>query len=299
MRFPIITKKTEWGIEFVNLSEALEECLKDMNIIDPKTHEPRQDYFDLPIDEGPLLGCLSDFFDLKGNFHVGCTADIRPPSFSHSISRGSGDTREGLFQLYYSRELKLSTFLENSSFRNKRGLRDLKGLARAYNQRGNYEETLGIGWHGWIGDQDESGRKYLFTGAFIGLEFDGEFLKEINGVNSFNEEQGPRGPLYGEGTPFYHYGEGTRVPEIAKKYQEQKGNLEHPQYAYHLPRLGLSIADVLFGVLQIGAKLFPVKRDLDEDRIRGACSSYRPVPEDFDLFKEHNLYWDLTGGVFD
>jgi len=75
MRFPIKTKfvKSKYprivadGIVFVNLSDALQESLQDIGIIDPKTHELRQEYFDLSIEEGPVLGCMNEFFDLTGN----------------------------------------------------------------------------------------------------------------------------------------------------------------------------------------------------------------------------------------
>ncbi|UZE94130.1 MAG: hypothetical protein IB618_00965 [Candidatus Pacearchaeota archaeon] len=304
MRFPITTEKTEFeSTNFVNLSEALQESLQDMDIINPKTYEAKQKYFDLPIEEGLMLKCLSKFFDLTSNFHVGCSADIRPPSFAFYMFKGSADTREGAFNFYYRRMLKLSTFLENTSFRNERGVRDLESLARAYNQRENYGEKIGISWNGWTGDEDKQFGKTGFSGANISLEFDSNFLKEFDGVDDLSKEPWAfKSPLYGKCTPFYQLAKNTKLAEIIKEYHKQKEKLNHyhPQFilSYNLSILNYSIDDVLFGIFQVANKIFSTKEDIETNKniIIESCSSYIPAPENFDFYKENHLYFKLGGG---
>jgi hypothetical protein len=169
MRFPIKTKQESFGTVYANLSDALQESLADRGTIDPKS-EAVDSHFDLPIEEGPLLTCLSWFYDMAGNFHVGCTTDLRPPSFGFGVSQGSYDTREGAFSFNYWKQLKLSVFWDNHSFRNVHRVRDLDALAEAYNNHDNCTEKIGLGWSGWTGKEYES-RKTGFSSRSLALEF--------------------------------------------------------------------------------------------------------------------------------
>ncbi len=298
MRFPIIKNKHKIG--FSNLSDALRDSLQDIGIIDPKTYKLNQEYFDLQIMEGPLLGCLSKFFYLKGNFHVGCTADERPPSFGFGIGIGSSDTREGSFALGYTRILKLSTFFKNRSFRNANGNRDLEELAKAYNNIENYEEKIGISWTGWTGWVDWSSsdepRRVGFATISLSLEFEGRYFKNVGGINHLGTKSSVGGPLYKNCTPFYQIGKGTKLSEMAEKYEENKDKLphHHPQfmYCYNLPELGYNINDAVIGLLQIGCRIFPPKIEIakNQDMVVKACSDYSPIPKDFDFLKENRLF---------
>jgi len=312
MRFPIKTKfvKSKYprivadGIVFVNLSDALQESLQDIGIIDPKTHELRQEYFDLPIEEGPVLGCMNEFFDLTGNFHVGCHLDARPASFGFYASKGSSETRKGAFTLDYQRDMKLSVFLGNA-FRNTKGVRDLEALARCYNQIEDCKESIGISWSGWTGGISEESRmfsspKYGFSGLGIDLEFDGQLATRLQGIDSLEEQQSWfSSPHYGKQPPLHKPGKDTKLMEIIQKYHEQKEKLNHHHsqfiYGYNLLALGYSVGDVLFGIMQMGSRIFPTKKDVDanRDRIMQACSTYTPAPEDFDFLRENRLHLQL------
>jgi hypothetical protein len=315
-RFPILkeTTKIRLGKEevpvtrFSNLSDALIESLKDMHIINPETGKSRYRYFQLPIEEGPLLQCLFEFFDMTGDFHVGCSADTRSPSFGFYKSEGFGDTRAGRFSLGYTRKLKLSTFFRNASFRNERGVRDLNALAHAYNKKRNSKERVSVGWHGWVGEERKDRRygdsgKTGFCGTSIGLEFDGNFLERINGIEIFDEELCRfSSPLYGRHSPLLHLGEGTKLMEITQTYHKRKGELTHyhPQfiYAYNLHDLGYTIADAFYGIMQIAENILSSKKDIavNQDTIRSACSGYKLIPRNFDTMKETRLYFDCGGG---
>ncbi len=291
MRFPIMTEKNRHGFErFTNLSGALQESLMDMKIVD-ETGKAVQNYFDLPIEEGPLLGCLSEFFDLTGDFHVGCTLDKRPSSFGFYASKGDSQTREGAFSLAYRRDLKLDVFFKNRSFRNERQHRDLHALANAYNRTENCEESVGITWHGWTGElsrafPDREPMKTGFRVAYVGLEFDGKFLMRIEGFENLRnvEDCSSFGPLYGKRSPLYQYGSDTALTELVEKYDAQgtPGALRAQRISGHdAAGLGYGVGDAMFGIIQIGGKLFPTKIDIESNSgmIIKSCSVYAPAPE--------------------
>lgn len=166
MRFPIVRKPVSW-IEYANLSSALQESLFDAGIIDPITGEARQDYFELPIEGGSILSYLDSTFELTGEFHVGCSIDLRPPNFRFSATKGNRG--EGA-AFGYKRKLDFDVFQRENFFRKGYGMkpiRDLSALSAAYNQRGNYRESVFLEW--W---RDLSGKYYYSS---VSLDFQGDF----------------------------------------------------------------------------------------------------------------------------
>ena len=137
------------------ISDALRESLIDMGVVDKTTGKPTQDYFDLNIEEGPILGLAQKAYDMEGTFHVGCVADIRPPSFHYDTHVGDSQTKNGMTYLGYRRDLRLTTFTDHGAFRKessiKGSVRDLEELSIALNEREIYEEKFGIYWQGWSG----------------------------------------------------------------------------------------------------------------------------------------------------
>lgn len=281
MRFPIITKNAPW-VEFENLSGAMIESLADMQILDSETRKPNQDYFDLPIEEGPLLGLMQELFDLTPKCHAGCTTDLRPPSFVFSVKRGEENTSEGEYNLRYVRKLKLNAFLENDSFRSCSGARNLLALSEAYNNRQNCYETIIMLCSTRDGNLN------------IALDFDGRFLSKIGGYWNFDDEH-PwfKSPIYGTQTPFLHVGNNTKIAKVSRAYSAREEELKDdkpPQfYGHKLSKLGYSVADVVFGVLELGGKVFGLKTPLTEARVVQVCESYGLPPSNFDYLAEWRL----------
>jgi hypothetical protein len=108
--------------------------------------------------------------------------------------------------------------------------------------------------------------------------------------------------LYGNQSPFFIPGKGSRFEEIAKMYHQKKGELSHhhPQFMYiHiLSELGYTPTDALLGILQISEKVLKPKISVkgNESKITEAVSSYKIAPQDFDFLKENKLYFSLGGG---
>jgi hypothetical protein len=160
MRFPILTKHIgltkKSPLVSTNLSDHLVSSLFAMGIIESSADGwPifNQYHFDLPIANGPLLDMLNYQSDMEGRFHVGCSADFRPPSFSFTSYNGSIDNLEGVFTLAYERRLKFSVFHQNLWLRDDdNGPRDLMKLAHVYNDPANYIEEIRLRWDGWTGN---------------------------------------------------------------------------------------------------------------------------------------------------
>ena len=307
MRFPIET--SVWNpdgvkhgeppiLKIENCSEALQESLADehMGVISPRAHNLRRKYFDLPIQEGPLLNLLLQYFDMTPYFHVGCTLDERPPSFVFSAGAGLAETREGRFLVQYVRQMKLGKFFRNRSFRNKRGIRDLHALSDAYNEPGNYTEHLSVLCTCWTGEEieiDSEMRRMGFSSR-VGYESNGARLEYDNKqlitvsfggvIDGHYESQGIRhGPLYGHHTPLFYLSQGTKAREMAQSYKSRQDPDSHFMHPYHLKGLGYTTGDALFGFMQIAAKAVPPKKDINEDEasVRQTGSGFKPAPKSF------------------
>jgi len=271
MRFPL--GFTEEGFpRYKRLSDALQESLMDCGIIDPVTRRPMQEWFKLDIPEGPLLECLAQAFELRGDFHVGCTADIRPPSFSFSASAGADNSREGSFTIIYGRMLKEDVFLDNASFRKASAIsssghvRDLEALAKAYQRLENYEESVGLHWNGWTGDETPHG-KCGFRHMGVSVTFTESVLIDVDHLyylTSASHVAG--GPRYAVSNPFYEIGDGTVLKEIVRACHAGNGQ----------PK-SVRVSDVIYGIIQLASKVIPPKADIIAGRalVTEACTPYR------------------------
>ncbi len=239
MRFPIVVKRG-FGehIEYSNLSAGLQESLRDLGVLDPKTNQPRQNYFDLEIAETPLVVCLNEFFDLTPQFHIGCSLDERPPSFSFLASSGSYETREGKFHLSYTRHLKWDVFACGDFLRNDQGHRDLHATASAFNDRKNYVEGISVGWHGWSGEMIGD-RKSGFYGDRVYLEMDAQRPERSKLVYQEKLEPKLRALI--------------------------EGNLPQGQ--------DYPVSDAIFSLMKMASRVFATKLDVDSNRqkIEKAC----------------------------
>jgi len=242
MRFPIVIKaRFSEHVEYANMSAGLQESLRDVGVLDPETNHQMQDHFDLEITEGSLLSCLGEFFNLTSRFHIGCSTDERPPSFSFSTSCGSYETVEGGFSFGYDREMKLDTFVRNRHFRNGRGHRDLNATAAAFNDRSNYKETICVGWHGWSGEYTGQ-MKTGFVSDFIYLEFDAPKPEKPKLVYHQKSD-----------SPLRQFFEGS-IPE----------GEDYP------------VSEAVFSILKIASRIFPTKLDVGSNRqkIEKVCEVY-------------------------
>lgn len=279
-------------IVYDNLSEALQESLEDSHIINPKTHNTRRRYFDLPIEEGPLLACLLSFYDLQGGFHVGCVADVRPPNFSFYSGKGSSETLEGRFDLGYGRVISPVVFIDSGGLRNERYVRDITAVSEAFNRRTDCTESLGFCWDGKV-DRKDGG--YVSMG--LSLSFDGDLLTKIHGIDNLDKDYWSFNPSAARRMPLVEASKDTVLCEISEKYNKYKDRLSHhhPQfmYSYVLQELGYDVKDVLIGVLQTAAAMLPPKKPVKENtsQIEKAASDYKLAPKEFDFNKYAGIHF--------
>jgi hypothetical protein len=265
VRFPIKLKLVPW-VEYANLSGALQESLMDEGIINFMDGRPTQDYFDLPINEGSLLGCMLYFFDATPRFHVGCTLDERPPSFNFSTETGDPHSREGQFSFTYGRAMKLEVFFENRSFRNKSGHRDLVTLSAAYNVPGNYTESFALSWDGWVGEDHPRFGKTGFSYVNMGVIFEKELLTDV-GFRYIDRMDYKCGPLYEMKGPFNRICQTTLLRDIWERYKNTKGSdLLHSINVQDLARLRYTVGDALFGLFQAAGNAIQSKADITSNR---------------------------------
>ena len=152
MRFPIVLHEVVPGscrVEPTNLSLHLIHSLSDQGIVDIRADRfVGPDCFELPIESGPILTALERTWYLRGEFHVGCTADKRSPSFSFEAAQDSIHATTGQFVVRYERELTFEAFEVHQSYRDpKTRNRDLLQLAHAYNLPGNHVERAIHAWY--------------------------------------------------------------------------------------------------------------------------------------------------------
>lgn len=272
------------------ISDALRESLIDRGIVDKTTEKPNQDYFELPIAEGPILGLAQKAYDMKGFFHVGCAADERPPNFSYIVAAGDSRTKKGRIYLKYSRELRLKTFFQSNAFRKQSPVlgykvRDLEELSKAFNEGENYREELGIEWNGWSGMYshiilpNEKGRsKCGFCGKAIVLEFENGFCTGFDGINNISETEA------GFKVPFQKLSRGTRLEYVV---QTLKDKVQTRASLHDID--GVKVEDLMTGILQVAEKALPAKvsvRNLKQE-IAEACSGIKIAPKDYAIVKEH------------
>lgn len=278
------------------ISDALRESLIDMRIIDKTTEKPIQDYFELDIKEGPILGLVQKAYDMEGTFHVGCVADIRPPNFHYGVYVGDSQTKKGMTLLGYKRDLRLTTFTDNGAFRKEspvigRSVRDLEKLSKAFNEKENYKETFGIYWNGWSGRygrgifRPEEKTKFWFAGEAIELDFENGLCTEFNGIdNVFGN------PKEGFNIPFHKLSKGTRLEDVAQLARDKvwAGRILR---SYDIDNTEVKLEDLMTGVLQIAEKILPAKIPTESLRqeIVKACSGFSMAPKDYDFSKESDF----------
>ncbi len=275
------------------ISDALRESLIDKGIVDRSSWKPNQDYFELPIEEGPILGLAQKAYDMKGFFHVGCVADERPPNFSYVTSAGSSQTKKGMTSLNYRKDLRLKPFFQYNAFHKKSpilgyNVRDLDKLSEAFNERENCKEEFGIHWNGWSGMyspiilSNKKRTKGLFHGTAIGLEFEnGLCTGLIGGVGNILKNREP-----GFNVPFHKLSKGTKLEDIVRASKDKiwAGSQLH---SYDMEDVKLE--DLMTGILQVAEKILPAKtcaRDLKQEIIE-ACSEIKMAPKDYKIVEEH------------
>lgn len=246
---------------------ALIEALEDRGIICPKTGDISQDYFDLPIGEESLLSFLSQFYDLEGEFHVGCSLDRRPPSFSFNYALGEHN-QEGKWYIVYNRELKLEVFQQKDFFRkqafqdhHKKGIevRDLNALAETYNSSHNYEESITVGWSGLAGGKDDphSG----FANVSISTGFRDGRMEQLDLTDLLPGLKVVGGPLYEGSNPLLSKAKDLRISEIAEKYHSRKREIPNQPDEEVLLAIGYTPAQILLGLLQIAKEAMPFQKE--------------------------------------
>lgn len=278
------------------ISDALRESLIDVGVVDKTTGNPTQDYFDLNIEEGPILGLAQKAYDLEGTFHVGCTADLRSPSFQYDVHVGDSQTKKGMTYLCYGRYLRLTTFTDNDAFRKessitKCSVRDLEELSKALNKKENYKETFGIYWQGWSGKYDPAlfrpneKTKCSFAGEAIELDFENGFCTEFSGIdNVFGN------PKEGFSVPFHKLSKDTRLEAVAQ-LARNKVWAGRKLRSYDIENTEVKLEYLMTGILQIAEKILPAKIPTEklESEIIKACSEFKMAPKDYDFTKESNF----------
>lgn len=275
------------------ISDALRESLIDRRVVDKTTGKPLQDYFELDIKEGPILGLAQKAYDLEGTFHVGCVADIRPPNFHYDIFVGDSQTKKGMTYLQYRRLLKLTTFTDNGAFRKESqitqgSVRDLEELSKALNEIENYKETFGVYWNGWSGKYGPAlfrpgeRTKHSFAGEAIELNFENGFCTGFDGIdNVFGN------PKEGFSVPFHKLSKGIRLEAVAQLAQDKVWAGRRLR-SYDIKNTEVKLEDLMTGILQVAEKILPAKittEELEQEIIK-ACSGFKMAPKDYDFTKE-------------
>lgn len=277
MRFPIHYKKFGSGSretrEYTNLSTALIETLMDRGIISPETGLSSQDYFDLPINEGFLLSFLHQLYELEGKFHVGCSYDRRPPSFSFYIQVGEKKL-DGEWNIGYRRELEFGVFEREKFFhkpetsnptQTRKVIRDLDALAEAYNSPGNYREYVAVSWTGARGNKTHSSG---FVHAQIWTGFREGRLIELDLVPLLPKTRVVESSSPPETDPLLSAARDLPLPltDIAAAYYSKSREmpLRHPADEI-LTAIGYSPAQVLQGMLQVAERAMPFRKGITLD----------------------------------
>lgn len=114
-----------------------------------------QDRFTLMIKKGPIVVLLEKMIpEFVCLFHIGCSADGRPPSFEYTEKYG--DTKGKKMVFSYRRNLSMGLFVRNEHFRDTKGTRDLEALALALSDPGNYDEHIIFSYSGPDGKMGRS-----------------------------------------------------------------------------------------------------------------------------------------------
>ena len=96
-----------------------------------------QESFSLAIKKGPIFSCLEKLESHPvGLFHIGCSSDVRPPSFEYTIKYG--DIRQQLLVFSYQRIVCANTFGRENFFHDSCQLRDLEAVAQALSDPRKY-----------------------------------------------------------------------------------------------------------------------------------------------------------------
>ncbi len=274
MRFPLHHKRldSETGnIRYDSLSTALTEALRERNAIRPISADHSPPYFYLPIEEGPVLSLLSQFYELDGEFHVGCSSDHRPPSFIfHHQVRDS--ERNGEWYVGYRRELKLGVFQQRDFFHKpavslyfKTGekVRDLDTLAEAYNSPSNYEESLTIIWSGRGVGRDGSPSGYV--NLRLSADFNEGKMTTLNLVDLLCGTSVLGSQSNSESNLFLSSAKDLPLSRIASEYHSKQGEMRQHSVEEVLATIGYSPAEVLLGVLQVAERVIPPQKGITLD----------------------------------
>ncbi|MFA5169645.1 MAG: hypothetical protein WC386_01265 [Candidatus Paceibacterota bacterium] len=100
-----------------------------------------QKSFSLEIEKGTLFTFLETLIpDMECLLHIGCSADIRPPSFEYTLKHG--DIRKKILTFSYKRTLQPRVFFEKDLLHDCNGLRDLESVARELSNLQNCTEEI-------------------------------------------------------------------------------------------------------------------------------------------------------------
>jgi len=137
-------------------------------------HEQKS--FALNIEKGPILLFLETIIpNLVCLFHIGCSSDMRPPSFEYTLKYG--DIRHELFIFSYQRTIYPGFFGSQNWFHDCNELRDLEAVARALSNPENYLEKISLSYSG---EGDDRG---LCQTIRLDLHFENNQLISMRGLD--------------------------------------------------------------------------------------------------------------------
>jgi hypothetical protein len=294
MRFPIKMKKVfDWSdkLTTANLSDGLISSLCDMGIMTftfEDLWQPNQRFYDLPIEDCPLLSLLTDVVNLEGDFHIGCTADYRPPWFQFYTTIGLPESSEGEIELSYLRELKLSTFFENNAIRNRTTEnRELIRLANLYNISGNYSEGIKLYWSSGLTDKCVPSGFVWYSPESIELTFIDGYLTS---VTPYKRKEGREIDI-NHPHLLEHYIFGT-------KWEELKNGPNNCLNVNGLNEINANVEELLEGLIVIVNRIYPNHKEIDRKRIKEVSSHYSIPPRSYKPYCDFDYIHEKLGGYF-
>jgi len=260
MRFPLKYERYGDGYYCATVSAALWECLNDQVFrADTKTGKFPEDSFEFPIEEGPLLSLLQDYFVLFPTLHVGCSADhYRPPSINFLGKNQPSLGIDGEFSFGYSREIKSEVFQQEGCIRNHAGQRDLQRVSSLLNDPTICEEAT---YFSWCDDR---------RAVSLSLSFENRCFLEFGGLHhtlprqSYTDEADK---VMSAISPDSLIREVARIPWV-REFHTRRGNLPK-EYE------DLTAAHLVYAFLELASRVVPTVSPLDRGRIMTLQNDYR------------------------
>lgn len=253
-------------------SSALNEILSDKGLLDKSS-------FSLPIKMRPAFQYL-DYLEKRyglefvREFHVGCSADDRPPNIRYTAERKDW---KGVMYLSCEQWLTYEAFSRNRYFHDANGLRDLEAVSKAMNNKKNIEERVLVGWSG--------SEKALGTSPFpcerrgnFEIHIDRNTWEHVDGIDNFFEE------TYGKGQKrkaiLGRMVEGTDSPFARPEVRKAVKNRQVMYAKEFSAATGMLLADAVGEAVKIfwpQLREEPADDKVLRDQLFGGVRTYRAV----------------------